>query len=248
MLFQQSVTKRALESMLQVTEERVEVLATEVDGTKLNFVNAAAVALDGLIYFTDSSTKYTLENFWLENFEGRPNGRIVVYNPADKSTRVLLKDLYLPNGISMSRRHQDFFIFAETTAARIVKYHLRGEKQGQVEIVNENLPGFPDNVHYNAKGSLLHVGVIGQRDMLLDLVWKLPFVKKFLTLYPFVRTAFDASPKKGRVVAMDEDGKVVKVYEDPTGKVVGFVTVGLEVDGYVYVGGLRDDFVARVEV
>jgi hypothetical protein len=69
-----------------------------------------------------------------------------------------------------------------------------------------------------------------------------------LVLYPFIRAAFDKSPKKGRVVVMDENGKVVKVYEDPSGKVVGFVTVGVEVDGWVYVGGLRDDFVGRVKV
>lgn len=82
----------------------------------------------------------------------------------------------------------------------------------------------------------------------MDLVWKLLFVKKFLMLYLFVRIVFDVLLKKGRVVVMDEDGKVVKVYEDFIGKVVGFVIVGLEVDGYVYVGGLRDDFVVCVEV
>ena len=235
------------QGLLKLTEDNIEILATEVDGTKLKFVNAAAIANDGLIYFTDSSTKFTLENFWFENFEGRPNGRIVVYNPREKSTRVLLKDLYLPNGIAISRCQQ-FLIFAETTAARIVKYHLHGDKEGQTEIINENLPGFPDNVHYNDKGSVLYVGVIGERDVLVDLLWKLPFVKKVLVLYPFIRAAFDKSPKKGRVVVMDESGKVVKVYEDPAGKVVGFVTVGVEVDGWVYVGGLRDDFIGRVKV
>jgi len=232
---------------LQVTEEGVEVLASEVDGTKFLLADGVAVAKDGLIYFTDASTKFTLENFMHDHLEGRPNGRILVYNPVDKSTKVLLKDLQFPNGIALSKG-EEFLIFSETTIASLSKYYLKGEKKGTKEIINEELPGFPDNIHYNYEKGILYVGIVAQRDATVDLLWKLPFVKKVLTFFPSIQTIVDASWRMARVLAVDENGKPLKMYQDPTGKVVGFVTGAVEVDGYLYVGGLRDEFIARVPV
>lgn len=232
---------------MQVTEEGVEVLATEVDGTKFLLPDEVAVAKDGLLYFTDCSTKFKMENFIYDQLEGRPNGRILVYKPEDKSTEVLVKDLYFPNGIVLSK-DEEFLIFAETSIARLSKYYLKGEKKGTKEIINEELPGFPDNIHYNYEKGILYVAIMAQRDALVDLLWKLPFAKKVFALYPSIQATVDTSRKMARVLATDENGKPLKMYQDPTGKVVGFVTAATEVDGYLYVGGLRDDFIARVPV
>ncbi|XP_024391436.1 protein STRICTOSIDINE SYNTHASE-LIKE 4 isoform X2 [Physcomitrium patens] len=233
--------------LLKVTDEGVEVLVTEVEGTKLNFVDAVAVAKDGLIYFTDASTKYPLDDFVLDNLESRPHGRLLVYNPEDKTSRILRKDLYMANGITLSK-DDEYLVFAETVAARISKYYLKGNKKGSIEIINENLPGFPDNVHYDSERELLYIGIVGQRDAALDVFLKTPWLKKFVALYESVRGAVDNSNKMGRVLVIDNNGTPVKSYQDPTGKVVGFTTGGVEVDGYVYVGGLRDDYVGRVKL
>jgi len=234
----------AAQGLLKVTDEGVEVLATEAEGTKFGITDAAAVSKDGLIYFTDASVKYRLENFVLDTLEGRPNGRILVYNPEDKSTNVLLRDLYFPNGIALSK-NEEFLIFAETSMARLVKYHLR---EGRSEVINDALPGFPDNVHYNHERGLLYVGIVGQRDLVTDWLWRTPFPKKLLALVPATQAAADSSSQTARVLAVDEDGRPVKMYQDPRGKAVGFITTGLEVDGFLYVSGLRDDFVGRIPV
>lgn len=234
--------------LLQVTDEGVEVLTTEADGIKLLLVDGAAVNKEGLIYFTDASTKYTIDDHLNDHLEGRPNGRIVVYNPEDKSTQVLIKDLHFPNGIALSK-DEDFFIFSETTIARLSKYYLKGEKMGTLEIINEELPGFPDNIHYNYDKNIFYVGIVGQRDFVSEFLWKQSFLKKLVAmLSPSIQAALDSSGKSARLLAMDEDGKPLKVYQDPTGKVVGFVTGAIEADGYLYFGGLRDDFVARFPV
>lgn len=225
----------------------MEVLATEVDGTKFLLADGVAVAKDRLIYFTDASTKFKMATLINEQLEGRPNGRILVYNPVDKSTKVLLKNLYFPNGIAISK-DEEFLIFSETTTARLSKFYLKGEKKGTTEIINEELPGFPDNVHYNYEKGILYVGIVAQRDAAVDLLWKLPFVKKVFTLFPSIQATLDTSWRKAGVLAVDENGKPLKMYQDPTGKVVGFVTTAVEVDGYLYVGGLRDEFIARVPV
>lgn len=52
----------------------------------------------------------------------------------------------------------------------------------------------------------------------------------------------------GRVLVIDNNGIFVKLYQDFIGKVVGFMMGGVEVDGYVYVGGLRDDYVGCVKL
>jgi sugar lactone lactonase YvrE len=225
----------------------VEVLATEADGTKLLVTDGAAVSKDGLVYFTDASVKFPLGAFLLDSLEGRPNGRILVYNPAENSTTVLLKDLYFPNGIALSK-DEEFFIFSESTLARLLKYYLRGEKKGTVEVINDKLPGFPDNVHYNQEKGILYVGVVGQRDAIAGLLWKTPILKKLLALFPALLAAADSAAKTARVVAVDENGNPLKMYQDPTGKEVGFVTAGIEADGYLYLSSLRDDFVGRIPV
>lgn len=218
-----------------------------MDGTKLLFVDGVTVAQDGLIYFTDVSTKYPFETFMRDTLEGRPNGRIVVYNPATQSSRVVVDGLYFPNGIALSR-DGSFLLITETLKARISKFYLKGDQEGDTETVNDSLPGFPDNIHWNAKGDVLYVGIVGgPRDVFLDLLWKSPFAKSLLALYPSLQKPFDMA-KTGSVLAIDESGKPVKYYQDPSGKTVGYLTTGVEVDGFLYVGGLRDDFVGRIKV
>lgn len=76
--------------------------------------NSVVVADDGVIYFTDSSSKYTLANYMFDVLEGRPNGRLLRYNPADGTTKTLMKGLHCANGIALSEK-QDFLVFSETT-------------------------------------------------------------------------------------------------------------------------------------
>jgi hypothetical protein len=52
----------------------------------------------------------------------------------------------------------------------------------------------------------------------------------------------------GKVLEVDESGKAVQLYEDASGKVIAYTTTGLPVGEYLYVGGLRDNFVGRVKL
>jgi len=44
------------------------------------------IAADGRIYMTEASVKYPLENFMMDLLEGKPHGRIYVYDPETKTT------------------------------------------------------------------------------------------------------------------------------------------------------------------
>jgi sugar lactone lactonase YvrE len=80
--------------LLKVTPDRtIETLATEVDGVALKFTDDVDVAGDGTIYFTDASTKFGLEADILDLVEHGGHGRLIAYNPADKTARIVLGGL-----------------------------------------------------------------------------------------------------------------------------------------------------------
>ncbi|MFL2946034.1 MAG: SMP-30/gluconolactonase/LRE family protein [Parvibaculales bacterium] len=105
----------------------VEILTDSVDGERMIFVDDLAIARDGMIYFSDASTRHAYGTDLLEIYEGRPTGRLVSYNPVTNETRVLLDKLYFANGVALSQ-DEDFILVNETFRTRITRYWLRGEK------------------------------------------------------------------------------------------------------------------------
>jgi len=60
----------------------VTVLADTYAGRRLKFTNNAAVAADGTVYFSDSSTRFRIERYKQDLLEHRPNGRVFRYRPS----------------------------------------------------------------------------------------------------------------------------------------------------------------------
>lgn len=92
----------------------MELLTNEAEGVKLNLTNFVDVAKDGMLYFSDASYKYSLKDVAVDLLEGKPNGRLLSYNPVTKQTKVLLSHLYFANGVALSP-DQSSVIFCETT-------------------------------------------------------------------------------------------------------------------------------------
>ena len=220
---------------------------TEAGGVKLGLVNGAIVAADGLVYFTDSTTKYNLTTLLYDMLEGRPHGRILVYDPKTKASEVLLKDLYFANGISLSK-DEEYLLYGETSASRCSKYFLKGKKRGTTEIFIENLPGFPDKIHFNKAQDRLYIALVGDRIPLSDFVTKTPILRHLLVASPVLYSLYDPTLWIGKVLEVDESGKAVQLYEDATGKDIAYATTTVPVGEYLYVGGLRDNFVGRVKL
>ena len=100
----------AIKGLLSITANgQVTVLANTVDGDAIRFANAVAVAREGKIYFSDSSTRFapaewggTVEAALLDVLEQSSTGRVIEYDPAAKTTRVLAEGLSLANGVVLS--------------------------------------------------------------------------------------------------------------------------------------------------
>lgn len=89
------------------------MLTEESEGLKFKLADAVDVAEDGILYFSDASYKYNIENHMYDFLEGRPYGRLLSYDPSTKQTKTLVSDLYFANGVAVSP-DQDFVIFCET--------------------------------------------------------------------------------------------------------------------------------------
>ena len=66
------------------------------------------------------------------------------YDPKTKMSETLLDDLYFANGIALSD-NEDYLLVNDLVRTRVLKYHLRGSKKGQTEVLLRT-PGYPDNL------------------------------------------------------------------------------------------------------
>lgn len=93
--------------------KKTELLTDEAEGVKFKLTDAVAVRDNGVLYFTDASDKYHLLHFAFDIWEGKPHGRLMSFDPITRTTRVLLRDRYFSNGVSMSP-DQTHLVFCET--------------------------------------------------------------------------------------------------------------------------------------
>lgn len=143
----------AYKGLLRIDPQgRIEVLSTEADGLPFAFTDDLDIASDGIIYFSDASSRFQQPDYLLDLLEARPHGRLLSYDPSTGETRVLLDDLYFANGVALSA-NEDFVLVNETYRYRITRYWLKGERAGQHEVFIDNLPGLPDNLQGDRKGT-----------------------------------------------------------------------------------------------
>ncbi|XP_078000978.1 adipocyte plasma membrane-associated protein-like [Glandiceps talaboti] len=221
-----------------------------IDNKPFKFLNDLAVQDDGIIYFTDSSYKWERRNNRYLIAEGGDCGRLMWYNPTTRQVKVLLDNLYFPNGVELSAK-QDFLLISETTRARILKYYLKGPQTGKVEVFADNLPGLPDNIRSSSGGGYW-VGLATIRNptfSLYDIMASKPWIRSLLLKVFDQETLVKLSPKYGMLVELDEDGVITQSLHDPTGEVVPSVSEVLEpTAGQLYLGSYHSPFIAKLDL
>ncbi|KAJ9703884.1 hypothetical protein PVL29_005247 [Vitis rotundifolia] len=96
----QLIVADAEKGLLEVTTDgMVKTLTDEAEGLKFKLTDSVDVAVDGMIYFTDASYKYSLKEYIWDILEGRPHGRLMSFDPSTKETKVLVLDLFFANGV-----------------------------------------------------------------------------------------------------------------------------------------------------
>lgn len=221
---------------------RVETLLTEADGLPFAFTDDLDVASDGRIYFSDASWRHGHHDYLEDLLEAKPHGRLVRFDPTTGESEVLLDDLYFANGIALSQ-DEDFVLVNETYRYRITRYWLAGPRAGTHDVFIDNLPGFPDGVSSNRRGTFW-VALFTVRNPVMDRLHPRPWLKQQMSKLP--RSLWPKPRPYGLVMALDESGRVVRTLHDPEGERVPQITSVEEVDGFLYLGNLNRDWIGRV--
>ncbi|MET0928101.1 MAG: SMP-30/gluconolactonase/LRE family protein [Aeromicrobium sp.] len=217
----------------------IEVLADSFEGDYFVFCNNAAVAADGTIYFTDSSTKFDIDHWKADLIEHRPTGRLFRRDP-DGTLTLLLNGLAFANGVALAA-DESFVVVAETGGYGLQRMWLTGERSGSAEPFGPVLPGFPDNISTGEDGTIW-VTVASPRDRTLDaLLPRAPWIRRLVWALP---DRLQPQPKPLiRVQSYAPDGTLL---HDVSGRHDGFGTpTGVrQAGGRVWMGSLERTSIA----
>lgn len=216
----------AIKGLLSVAPDgTVTLLTGTVDGKAIGFANAVVVASTGKIYFSDASERFATAQWggteaaaMLDVMEQSATGRVLEYDPAAHSTRVVAKGLSFANGIVLSTDQQHLFV-AESGRYRVWKIAVGAERldvatpSPQATVLADNLPGYPDNLMRGMNGKIW-LGLAGQRND-LDAMAERPYLRELALRIP--RFMWSMPKPYGHVIALTEDGKVVDDLQDPSG-------------------------------
>ncbi|KAI4314634.1 hypothetical protein L6164_027522 [Bauhinia variegata] len=236
------VVADADKGLLRVTKDKeIEVLADEVEGLKFKLTDGVDIANDGTIYFTDASYVYSMKEFIFDILEGKPHGRLISYNPATKKTTLLASNLYFANGIVVSP-DQTYVIFCETVLRRCRKYFIEGSKKGRIEKFIEDLPGMPDNIHYDGEGHY-YIAMATSLTRSWDLTLRYPFIRKAAAIWTKLTGGINNGENAG-VFIVDLKGKPVAHYHDLDLKLI---SSGIKIGNHIYCGSILYPYILRID-
>jgi ribose transport system permease protein len=241
--------------LYQVTPERkVEKLTDEtnrswtsiIDDSRLRLADDLDIAPDGKIYFSEATVRFEMHQWQIDSVEGRPNGRIICFDPATGKTRTVVSNLVFPNGICVSADGKSI-LFAESWAARISRYWIDGPKKGTVERVIESLPGYPDNINSASDGNYW-LALMGMRCPALDLAMRMPSFRKRMVKRLPEDEWIAPNINIGCVVKFNDAGEILEVLWERSGVNHPMITSMREHRGYLYLGGITNNRIGRYKL
>lgn len=219
------------------------VLVAEHGGVPFRFTDDLEIAKDGTIYFTDASSRRSVERFTEDLIEHHCSGRLLSHHPATGKTELLLDGLCFANGVALSEK-EDFLLVVETGAYRIQQYWLTGPLRGQARPFVENLPGFPDNITRAPSGGIFWVAIGSPRNRLIDALAGWPEIRRMITGLP---QALHPRPEAhGIAIALDDRGQVVANLQHRAPDAYAPVASVIERDGVLYLGSFAKHGIWRI--
>jgi sugar lactone lactonase YvrE len=223
---------------------KLELLDKEVDGWPVGIADDLDLDARGRVFFSDASWKFTYDRLVLDALEHGGRGRLFLYDPQQKASATVLAQLEFANGVTIGPDEQ-YVLVNETTAYRIKRYWMKGERSGQVDTFVDNLPGLPDNITFNGSDRFW-VALFGPRDPMIDALGPVPFLRSVIARLPVAWLPKGA--RQGFVLGLDLDGKVVEQYRYAGDGAFGPVTSVIERDGMLYLGSLTDTAIGRISL
>jgi sugar lactone lactonase YvrE len=207
-------------------DKKITLLTNKVNGDPISYADAVVVAKSGKIYFSDASTRFVpkdwggvFESSILDILEQSSTGRVLEYDPANKTTRIVAKGFSFANGVALSQDEKTLFV-NETGKYRVWKILVSAKDLNisipgdQAKLLFDNLPGYPDNLMRGLDGKIW-LGLVKPRNATIDKLATKPFMRKLTLRLP--RAMWPVPKAYGHVIAFSEDGKVLADLQDPSG-------------------------------
>lgn len=222
------IAANAYKGLMEIAPDgKVRVLADKVGGDPIRYANSVIVARNGLIYFTDSSTRFspadlggTFAASILDIIEQSATGRVLEYDPVKGTTRIVARGLSFANGIALSEDEQ-WLVVAETGRYRVWKIAAAAEDlelsrgpSAQALVLLDNLPGYPDNLMRGQEGRIW-MGFTKPRSPVVDGMADKPWLRSMTLRLP--RALWPVPKPYGHVIAFTEGGSIVADLQDPSG-------------------------------
>jgi sugar lactone lactonase YvrE len=228
---------------MTIADGKLETLVDAIENQPMVFCNNAAVAANGDVWFSDSSTVFGIEKWKNDFVQDTRTGRLLCLR-SNGVVETHLDGLAFANGVALAS-DESFVAVAESGARTVVRLWLSGPKAGERDLLCSDLPGYPDNIARGSDG-LIWVTIASPIDPLVERIQRGPMVlRKLVTAIP---EALQPKPKQTvRVMAFDKDGACV---HDVSGDASRYhmVTGVREHDGQLWLGSLHEPAVAVISV
>lgn len=223
---------------------QMQTLVDSLAGRTLQFCSNVTETADGAVYFTESTTAFTVADYVGAILEARPRGNLHRLDP-DGTVTTVVDGLYFANGVTPTA-DGSALVFAETQGRRLSKYWRTGPRAGSVTPLAKNLPAMPDNLSTGADGRIWCAMVtpanpIADRlaagpPLLRKLVWRMP--KRFQPKPAAVVWVVAFDPETGDAVAG------IRTTHPAFSMVTGLV----EAHGRLWMGSIAAPFLGWVDL
>lgn len=214
----------------------------------LVFTDDLTVLEDGSIILSDASQRHGYGRHMMSFIEAEHTGRVLRYGPGGER-EVVLDGFAFSNGITHDPATGIVYI-NETLAARV---HAWNPSTGEISVLIDGLPGYPDNNHWDTACGCLWVALAGQRETDLERLHGQPFLKRIAWRVFQVIGLPEPTPPSLMALAVSPEGEpVAAINGAPDGEGLGVSgvapwqgmiwTVGLEretAESWVMPDGVR---------
>ena len=214
----------------------INLLATDLDGVPLRFVDDLDVDTNGHIWFSDASQRFDYTQVALDFFEGSRTGRLLRYDPATQQTDVMMDGLFFANGVTLGP-NEDYVLVNETGMGRVHRLWLKGEKAGQQDVFIDELPGTPDNIRFDGENTFW-IAMPSLRAS-IDLLAPLPRLRALLSFLPIPWLEAAAQPASF-VVGVNLEGEVIHNLQDQDNP-FHYITAVTPCGDTLYLGSLETE-------
>lgn len=228
-----------------LTDQTTRSVFSVQDDTTIRMADDLDIAPDGTIYFTDASKRYDIDGWGLDLLEGRPNGRLLAYDPTTRKTRTVCDNLRFPNGVCLTHDGR-YLLVASTWDCSIMIFDLARLSDGPRVFVG-GLPGYPDNVNRSSDGGYW-IALAGMRNPLFDEAMRHPGLRRRMTRRVPPTNWLFGNLNIGGVLKIDGQGKIVEALWDAPDGPLYAITSMREHAGALYLGGVSNDKIGRLRL